>query len=269
MEAAINFYPFHIGDYAAHTRNLSLMEDLAYRRLLDAYYLAERPLGGSAADVARAIGMRDHLEPVEYVLSQFFEQSEGGWINSRADLEIERYKGKSEQASRAGKASAERRSNARSTSVEDDATDVQPTMNHEPRTITHEPETQNTHVAVAPADADSVKTVFEFWKNTMTSPRSLLDDKRRKAIKSALKTGYTVEQMCDAITGCAKSDFHMGKNDRNTKFNGLDLILRNAEKIDQFIVIGRSPLIPSKGPRVYHDISGMDYEKGVDADGNF
>jgi uncharacterized protein YdaU (DUF1376 family) len=54
----MNFFPFHIGDYAAHTRNLSLIEDLAYRRMLDAYYLAEMAFNGSAADVARSIGMR-------------------------------------------------------------------------------------------------------------------------------------------------------------------------------------------------------------------
>ena len=118
------------------------------------------------------------------------------------------------------------------------------------------------------AASGDVALVFEFWKTTMKSPRSQLDAKRAKLIKAALKTGYTVEQLCDAITGCAKSPFHMGDNDRRAKFNGLDLILRNAEKIDQFIVIGQSPLVP-KRQGFTHDLSGMDYTKGVDEHGNF
>lgn len=147
----MNFYPFHIGDYAAHTRNLSLMEDLAYRRLLDAYYLAERQLNGSASDVAREIGMRDHLEAVEYILGKFFLRTEDGWRNVRADEEIERFKDKSEQASRAGRASAEKRANGRSTGVEKPPTGVQPTITQEPLPITQEPETKETSVASAPA----------------------------------------------------------------------------------------------------------------------
>ena len=39
----MHFYSFNIGDYASHTRHLTPMEDLAYRRLLDIYYLHEQP----------------------------------------------------------------------------------------------------------------------------------------------------------------------------------------------------------------------------------
>lgn len=35
----MNYFPFHVGDYAAHTAHLEPLEDLAYRRMLDAYYL--------------------------------------------------------------------------------------------------------------------------------------------------------------------------------------------------------------------------------------
>lgn len=133
----MNYYQFHIGDYAGHTRHLSLLEDLAYRRLLDAYYLAERPFNGCSTDVARLIGMRDHLDAVEYVLQTFFEQTEDGWRNKRADEEIDHYLSKKKQASNAGRASAERRLNGRSTPVEEIATDVQPTNNQEPITNNH------------------------------------------------------------------------------------------------------------------------------------
>ncbi len=82
----MNYYPFHIGDYMVHTRHLSLMEDLAYRRLLDLYYTHE---GNLPADAARLIGMREHATEVETVLGEFFP----GGKNKRADEELAKYQG--------------------------------------------------------------------------------------------------------------------------------------------------------------------------------
>ena len=123
----MHYYQFNIGDYVSHTRHLSPIEDIAYRRLLDAYYLSERPLNSGLASVARQIGLREYEQEVGLVLEEFFVLGEDGWTSNRADKEIAHFHSKIEQASRAGKASAERRSNARST-------DVQPTNNQEPIT---------------------------------------------------------------------------------------------------------------------------------------
>lgn len=123
----MHYYQFNIGDYASHTRHLSPIEDIAYRRLLDLYYLHERPLNSGLTSVARQINLRDYESEVKSVLEEFFTLTDDGWINVRADKEIAHYRGKIEQASRAGRVSAERRSNARST-------DVQPTNNHKPIT---------------------------------------------------------------------------------------------------------------------------------------
>jgi uncharacterized protein YdaU (DUF1376 family) len=120
----MHYFNFNIGDYASHTRHLSLLEDLAYRRLIDAYYLAEKPFTGSPADIAKDIGMTSQIEEVYYVLSKFFEQDVSGWFNKRCDEEIAKYHEKQEQAVRAGKASAKARFNKRSTTV-------QPTNNQE------------------------------------------------------------------------------------------------------------------------------------------
>jgi len=86
----MNYYPFHIGDYAAHTRYLTLMEDLAYRRMLDLYYVSEKPLE-PAEQTARLIGMRDHVAEVEIILSDFFEATEAGFINKRANEELDKF----------------------------------------------------------------------------------------------------------------------------------------------------------------------------------
>jgi len=123
----MHYYQLNIGDYKSHTNHLDLMEDLAYRRLLDLYYLHERPLNNGISVVARQIGMREYEVQVQTVLEEFFNLTENGWTNARADREIQHYQGKIEQASRAGKASAERRHNKRST-------DVQLNKNQEPIT---------------------------------------------------------------------------------------------------------------------------------------
>lgn len=111
------------------------MEDLAYRRLLDEYYLQESPLLGEPDDIARQIGMIDQVAAVGYVLGAYFDGGPGGWINKRCDQEIETYRARIEQRSRAGKASVQRRLNARSTddqfqhSINDRSTTVEETGN--------------------------------------------------------------------------------------------------------------------------------------------
>lgn len=88
----MNFYPFHLGDYAAHTRHLSLMEDLAYRRMLDLYYTSEAPLPADPAKVARLIGMREYMQEVTDVLSEFFVKSDAGHTSARCEREIEAHR---------------------------------------------------------------------------------------------------------------------------------------------------------------------------------
>lgn len=94
-------YPFHIRDYTVKTRHLSLMEDLAYRRLIDAYYTEEGPLPADVQACARLIAMRDYAPEVEAVLREFFVLSDGGWSNERCDYEISRYVARVDKAKRA------------------------------------------------------------------------------------------------------------------------------------------------------------------------
>jgi uncharacterized protein YdaU (DUF1376 family) len=99
----MHYYQFHIGDYMSHTRHLSLMEDLAYRRLLDYYFLHEQPI--KHRDAARQLGMKEHEEDVLTVLNEFFLSTEDGFVNPRADKEIKQYK----EFSEAGKRGAAKR----------------------------------------------------------------------------------------------------------------------------------------------------------------
>jgi uncharacterized protein YdaU (DUF1376 family) len=86
----LNYYPFHIGDYLSATRHLSWEEDAAYRRLLDTYYTTEKPLPVELRAVCRLVlaTTETQREAVKVVLEEFFELTDEGWRNSRADAEI-------------------------------------------------------------------------------------------------------------------------------------------------------------------------------------
>jgi uncharacterized protein YdaU (DUF1376 family) len=83
------WYKFHLGDYITHTTHLSDAEDLAYRRLLDLYYISEKQIPLNTESVSRKI--RIDLDIVETVLEEFFERTDEGYFNSRCDAEIARY----------------------------------------------------------------------------------------------------------------------------------------------------------------------------------
>ena len=83
------WYKFHLGDYITHTTHLSDAEDLAYRRLLDLYYMSEAPIPLDASLVARKI--RLDLDITESVLGEFFEKTSEGYRNNRCDAEIAKY----------------------------------------------------------------------------------------------------------------------------------------------------------------------------------
>ena len=106
----MHFYSFHIGDYAAHTGHLDPMEDIAYRRLLDAYYLAEGPLPADVERCARLARMRDHAAIVRDVLNEFFVLTDDGWRHDRCDAEIGRKQEKTDKARASASLSVQARS---------------------------------------------------------------------------------------------------------------------------------------------------------------
>jgi uncharacterized protein YdaU (DUF1376 family) len=85
----MHYYNFNIGDYMKHTLHLTLEEDLAYRRLLDMYYDTEAPIPNNIPLVSRRLRMGS--EVVESVLKEFFDFTEEGYKNYRADGEIAEY----------------------------------------------------------------------------------------------------------------------------------------------------------------------------------
>jgi hypothetical protein len=73
--------------------------------------------------------------------------------------------------------------------------------------------------------------VFDHWKTVHGHPGAVLDAVRDRKIRGALKN-YTAAQLCEAIDGYKKSTWHQGANKDGTVYDSLELMLRNAEKID-------------------------------------
>ena len=89
----MNYYEHHLGDYLRDTAHLSMLEDGAYRRLIDAYYIREAPLQAELRDVFRLVRAqsKQDREAVETVLREFFIESPDGWRHSRCDREVAAY----------------------------------------------------------------------------------------------------------------------------------------------------------------------------------
>ena len=162
------------------------MEDLAYRRLLDFYFLHEQPI--KHRDIARQIGMREHEEDVMTVLNEFFISTADGFVSPRADKEIKQYK----EFAEAGKRGAAKRwskpPNGEAISPPN-ATPIA-TINHKPITTNHKE--RATSVACPP---DVSQQVWDDWvtlRKTKKAPitKTVLDG----AIAEAKKLGWTLEQ---------------------------------------------------------------------------
>lgn len=84
----MNFYDFHIGDYASRTAHLEPMEDLAYRRMLDLYYIRETALPADSTEICRLVRLRGMEVIVDAILREFFRQTDAGWVHEKCETVI-------------------------------------------------------------------------------------------------------------------------------------------------------------------------------------
>lgn len=248
----MNYYSHHIGDYTTDTAHLSLIEDGAYRRLMDRYYTTEAPLPAEEAALFRVVRARapEEQEAVRVVLAEFFVLTDAGWAHKRCDAEIEAFKAKSGKAAEAANKRWNKPGNAPSaapampTQCERNA-DAMPTNNQEPITNNQEPrEKVKPTVEAKPSTArrstdrqDDAQAVFSYWQQVMGHQTARLDAKREKAIKGRLADGYSVADLCRAVDGCRYDPFSQGANDRQTVYDDIELICRDGPKVDKFVKI--------------------------------
>jgi uncharacterized protein YdaU (DUF1376 family) len=219
---------------------------MAYLRLIWHYYDTEQPLENDPESLAFKIGAQ--VVDVNLILKHYFILDGEVWRKTRCDAVISEYHGKADKArksaeirwnnAKAKQSNSGRNANASKNSAKAKKNDA----NQEPITNNQEPIDLKD---IAPQAADPVIEIFEYWKLQLKHPRAVLDIKRKKLINNALSLGYKSEDLIDAINGCSKSPYHMGCDGRNTTvYDDLELILRDAKHIDQFLKINLNPPIP-------------------------
>ena len=184
----MNFYPFHIGDYAAHTRNLSFMEDLAYRRLIDQYYLDESPLKGEPSLIARRIGMFDFSSDVQYILETFFEKEGEFWVSKRCDGEITKYRLKADSARNANRIKSEK------------ITALKSELKSEPNQLLTKNQEPRTNIkAISTPDGVSIDLWDDFLAYRKRLKAPVTDRVVTRLIKESKDANMTLEQAIETM----------------------------------------------------------------------
>ena len=207
----MHYFSFHISDYMSHTAHLSPMEDLAYRRCMDIYYLHEKPLPEDRGEVARLIRMPDHTHQVQVVLEEYFNLQLGkGWTLNRADEEIQKYKNKLLASSKGGRSSALAR--LKSTSSE-----LVPTNNHKPITNNHKPINKTLK-----RPRNVTKKTWDDFLIHRKNLKAPLTETAFKGIKNEVdKTKISLE---DALVMCQARGWRSFKSDWISKKNNEPLV---------------------------------------------
>ena len=207
----MHHFQHHIGDYDSATTHLSWDEDMAYTRLLRAYYRNEKPLPNDIDAVCRIARARskDERAAVQTVLEEFFTLFPNGWRNKRADVEIEKFQAKSAKAKSSANARwEEEKSNALAMRSHSDGNALAMlTANRQPLTANQESPQGDSKVAALPEVAAA-------WNEIpgVTHIR-MMTKKRQAALKSRLADPTWVDDWKDGIERVRNSSFCCGGGD--------------------------------------------------------
>ena len=215
----MHYYQFNIKDYQSHTRHLTVIEDLCYRRALDYYHLHELPLTDNVKALARVLILSEYQEELTTVLNEFFIKEDAGYVNTRADKDIKQYQGYAE----AGKRGA----NKRWLKVGDSppiSPPKQPPMltnNNKPLTNNNKQTTtvkQNNITPRALLEAESVpKNLIDDWLQIRKAKRATLTATaltatKREADKANITLIQAIEVCCESSWAGFKAEYVSGKS---------------------------------------------------------
>lgn len=130
--ATLPYIQLYVSDYLADTMHLTAEEHGAYLLLIMNYWQTEKPIPESRLQGITRV-FNDRWTTVKSSLSDFFKIDENGcWYHERIEKDLEKIKLKSQQASEAGRKSAEKRAKEKpldSEEVNDRSTTVQRKVN--------------------------------------------------------------------------------------------------------------------------------------------
>jgi hypothetical protein len=104
-------------------------------------------------------------------------------------------------------------------------------------------------------DAEVLQKIFDFWREqTGRNGSTKFDPKRQRAIKARLREDFTTRELCLAIVGCTRSDWHM-KRGRHANRDGevkteLTLILRDAPQVEKLMKLAGDTVDSGSRPDV-------------------
>lgn len=92
-------------------------------------------------------------------------------------------------------------------------------------------------ISLASTTKNPVNEVFRHWLKATgrDDGRTKLTSGRRAKIKTRLGEGYTIEELCSAVDGCLANPWNQGENPRNKRYDSVDLIFRNGEKVEGYM----------------------------------
>lgn len=234
------FMPLFFGDFLASTPTWDGEERGLYLLLL-AYQWSAGPLPSDTKRLAKMTGYdHDKFQCLWLnVVRLKFEETAAGLVNAR--LEDHRLKSLAISKKRAevGKVGAAKRWQADSNSHD---VAIGKTMPSIPNQTIPNQSIQNESVkskTKTPVD-DRLDRVFSHWQSVHNHSDSRLSDARKKIIRSALKD-YSEDQLCESISGYKLSPFHQGHNDRGQVYDSIELMLKDAKRIDAGIGFARNP----------------------------
>ena len=212
----MHYYQFNIGDYKSHTEHLSEMEDLTYRRLLDWYYLHEKPIPLEINEVARQIRMRSHSDCITIVLQEYFERTADGWIHHRANAEIFKAGEKSEKASASAKARWNKGCDANALRTQSESNATQDTI-HKTQDTLHNLET--TSLVVSPSEktpSAPIAEIVDLYNSRLPMlPRvTVVSDSRKRLVAARWRDVVSADKL-DRERGLEFFDWffvHVGKS---------------------------------------------------------
>lgn len=218
--AALPYMPFYPADYFADAHHLTTIEHGAYFLLITSYWMRGEPLPDDDRKLSKLTKLTtEEWSDMRVELAEFFDVSDGLWRHKRIDADLARVKDKVEQARNAGKASAERRANARST-------DVEQTFNERSTILKPKPKSDSSPNGEQQQQADEI--VLSAWNRVADacglSRAEKMTEVRKSKLRGRLKE-YSVEQIVGAIESIESSSFLLGNGERGFKAT-LDFVLQ-------------------------------------------
>lgn len=192
----------------------------------------------SVAELSGAFGPENLPALVDALGVDFLElQVDGTYRVRGADRYLRIKEARRRGAEATNRARAERRMSDAQATQKDALT---PSTEHRaPNTI------EETHVEPrsTPVDLEAKLTleelqVWRHWQEVLKHPHSKPTSERKRLIAKWLKV-YSVLDLQLAVEGCSRTPWNMGENPDRKRYDSLELILRDAKHIEDFMGVAR------------------------------